>query len=42
MRVLRLVDEEQNPMKDIYEAMDKAKEALQHYYRRDHARFYLI
>ena len=39
MRVLRLVDGEKNVMGYLYEAMDRAKEAIQHYYRGDANRF---
>ncbi|KAH9292585.1 hypothetical protein KI387_042230, partial [Taxus chinensis] len=39
VRVLRLVDGEQNPMGFVYEAMDRAKESIQNYYRGDIVRY---
>ena len=39
VRVLRLVDGDENPMGYIYEAMDRAKEAIKSYYKGDSLKF---
>ncbi|KAH9321667.1 hypothetical protein KI387_016306, partial [Taxus chinensis] len=39
VRVLRLVDGEQNPMGFVYEAMDRTKEYIQNYYMGDIVRY---
>jgi hypothetical protein len=33
VKVLRLVDGDQTPMGELYEAMDKAKESVKNYYK---------
>ena len=39
VKVLRIVDGDKNPMGFLYEAMDKAKEAIQHLYRSNETKY---
>ncbi|XP_059068694.1 uncharacterized protein LOC131056578 [Cryptomeria japonica] len=39
VRVLRMVDEDKNPIRYLYEVMDKAKEVIQHLYGSDRTKY---